>query len=89
MMAQEAPSLSAQKTMMAQAAPVVADGGTKILPDSAGVVAYATERARQARTTGNNAALQAPPAGALFWLAWIILGIGIGLGVHFYLVQRG
>jgi hypothetical protein len=89
MMAQEAPSLSAQKTMMAQPAPVVADGGTKILPDSAGVVAYATERARQARTTGNNAVLEAPPAGALFWLAWIILGIGIGLGVHFYLAQRG
>jgi hypothetical protein len=89
MMAQEAPSLSAQKTMMAQPAPVVADGGTKILPDSAGVVAYATERARQARHSGQNETLQAPPAGALFWIAWIVLGIGVGLGIHFYLMQRG
>jgi serine/threonine-protein kinase len=89
MMAQEAPPLSAQKTMMAQQAPVVADGSTKILPDSAGVVAYATERARQARTTGSTPALQAPPAGALFWFAWIVLGIGIGLGIHFYLAQHG
>jgi hypothetical protein len=90
MMAQEAP-LSAQKTMMAQAAPaaVAAGGGTKILPDSAGVVAYATERARQARASGQNQTLQAPPAGALFWIAWIILGIGAGLAIHFYLAQRG
>ncbi|HEX8951627.1 MAG TPA: serine/threonine-protein kinase, partial [Polyangia bacterium] len=91
MMAQEAPPLSAQKTMMAQPAPVVGDagGGTKILPDSAGVVAYATERARRARATGANDALPAPPAGALFWIAWIVLGIGLGLGVHFYLAMRG
>ncbi|HEX6839718.1 MAG TPA: serine/threonine-protein kinase, partial [Polyangia bacterium] len=91
MMAQEAPPLSAQKTMLAQPAPVVGEpaGSTKILPDSAGVVAYATERARRARASGSNEALQAPPAGALFWIAWIVLGIGIGLAVHFYLAQRG
>jgi hypothetical protein len=88
MMAQEAP-LSSQKTMMAQPAPVIGDGGTKILPDSAGVIAYATERARQARHSAQNETLQAPPAGALFWLAWIVLGIGAGLGIHFYLIQRG
>ena len=40
---------SSQKTMMAQQAPGIGDGSTKILPDSAGVIAYATERARQAR----------------------------------------
>ena len=55
MMAQEAPPLSSQKTMMAQPAPDVG-GGTKILPDSAGVVAYATERARQARASGAESA---------------------------------
>ncbi|MDB4966784.1 MAG: serine/threonine protein kinase [Myxococcales bacterium] len=88
MMAQEAP-LAAQKTMMAQQAPGIGDGGTKILPDSAGVIAYATERARQARHSAENQTLQAPPAGALFWLAWIIVGVGAGLGVHYYLLMRG
>jgi hypothetical protein len=91
MLAQEAPSLNAQKTMLAQPAPQVAPagGGTKILPDSAGVVAYAHERARRARASGANEIVQAPPAGALFWIAWIVLGIGIGLGIHFWLAQRG
>ena len=90
MMAQEAPSLNAQKTMLAQPAPVGdAGGGTKLLPDSAGVVAYAAERARRARATGGNQVLQAPPAGALFWIAWIVLGIGVGLAVHFYLARHG
>jgi len=88
MMAQEAP-LSSQKTMLAQPAPVVADGSTKIIPDSAGVVAYATERARVARASGQNQTVQAPPAGALFWIAWIVLGIGAGLAIHFYLATRG
>jgi hypothetical protein len=87
MMATEAPSLSAQKTMMAQPAPDV--GSTKIIPDSAGVVAYAADRARKARISGQNQLVQAPPAGALFWIAWIVLGIGLGLGIHFYLVSRG
>ena len=52
------------------------------------MVAYATERARRARATGANATLEAPPAGALFWIAWIVLGIGIGLAVHFYLAHQ-
>jgi serine/threonine-protein kinase len=93
MMAQEAPSLSGQRTMMAQPAPQAAqgigDGGTKILPDSAGVVAYATERARQARTSAQHQVLKPPPPGALFWLAWVVLGLGAGLGIHFYLMQHG
>jgi len=88
MMAQEAP-LSSQKTMLAQPAPVVADGSTKIIPDSAGVVAYATERARVARASGQNQTVQAPPAGALFWIAWIVVGIGAGLGLHFFMMQKG
>jgi hypothetical protein len=88
MMAQEAP-LSAQKTMLAQPAPVVPDGSTKIIPDSAGVVAYAAERARVARASGQNQTLQAAPAGALFWIAWIVLGIGAGLAIHFYMATRG
>jgi hypothetical protein len=53
------------------------------------VVAYAAERAHKARISGQNETVAAPPAGALFWIAWIVLGIGVGLGIHFYLVQRG
>ena len=88
MMAQEAPPLSAQKTMMAQPAPVVADGSTKIIPTRpASSPTPPSGRAR--RAPRHHEALQAPPAGALFWLAWIMLGIGIGLGIHFYLAQRG
>jgi hypothetical protein len=94
MMAQEAPRLSSQqKTMMAQESPASSamnEPGTKIIPDSAGVVAYAAERARQARSSAQNQiVLKTPPAGALFWLAWIVLGIGVGLGIHFFLAQRG
>jgi hypothetical protein len=94
MMAQEAPNLSAQqRTMMAQAAPAsqgIEGAGTQILPDSAGVVAYAAERAHQARVSGQNAVVRrAPPAGPIFWLAWIVLGLGAGLGIHFFLMQRG
>ncbi len=89
MMAQEAPALSAQKTMMAQAGGGIADGSTKVLPDSAGVVAYAQERAHLARASASHKQLKTPPAGALFWLAWVLVGVGAGLGVHFYLLQRG
>jgi serine/threonine-protein kinase len=93
MMATEAPNLHAQRTMMAQQAPasqqVIPDGGTKILPDSTGVAAYATERAQQARYANQGVPLRAPPAGALFWMAWIVIGIAAGLGIHFYLVARG
>ncbi len=84
MMAQEAP-LSSQKTMMAQPAPSIATGGTKILPDSAGVVAYATERAQQARHSGQNARCRRRRRARSSGSAWIVLGIGVGLGIHFYL----
>jgi serine/threonine-protein kinase len=92
MMATEAPNLQNQRTMMGQQAPAsqgIVEGGTKILPDSAGVVAYATERAQQARYSNQPVGLKAPPAGPLFWMAWIILGIGVGLGLHFYLMAKG
>jgi hypothetical protein len=60
--------------------------GTMMLPDSQGVVAYNQERAKQARAELGD---RGPaPAGALFWLAWIVLGVGAGLGVHYYLAQR-
>jgi predicted Ser/Thr protein kinase len=92
MMAQEAPALTPQqKTMMAQAGQAggIADGSTKLLPDSAGVIAYAQERANLARASAQHQQLKTPPAGALFWLAWVLVGVGAGLGVHFYLLQRG
>jgi hypothetical protein len=94
MMAQEAPqsgapSPNAQKTMLAQAGGGIADGSTKLLPDSAGVIAYAQERANQARASAQHQQLKTPPAGALFWLAWVLVGLGTGLGIHFYLLQRG
>lgn len=104
MMAQEAPKIGTQpgyapvagaaeqKTMMAQEAPasqMPAGGGTKILPDSAGVVAYAAARAQQARHSSQHQQLRAPPAGPLFWFAWILLGVGAGLGLHYYLALKG
>jgi hypothetical protein len=85
MMAQEAPQIAPQRTMMAQ--PGIADGSTKVLPDSAGVV---SDRANQARVaTAQNQVLRTPPAGALFWVAWVLVGVGVGLGIHFYLLTRG
>jgi serine/threonine-protein kinase len=60
-------------------------GGTQIIPDSAGVVAFAAQKAAEARESAGPEVLPAAPAGALFWLAWIVLGIGVGLGLHFWL----
>ena len=81
------------RTMIAQAPSVQvspqgqasAPQGTMMLPDSAGVVAYNQQRAAQAR-----AEMTEKPSGAgvLFWVAWIVLGVGAGLGVHYYLIQR-
>ncbi|HZS42568.1 MAG TPA: hypothetical protein VFF06_37315, partial [Polyangia bacterium] len=62
--------------------------GTQILPDSAGVVAYAQEQARQAREMSQPERIAAPPAGPLFWLAWIVIGVGAGLGVHFWMAHQ-
>jgi serine/threonine-protein kinase len=79
------------KTMIAEAPPPtgIADGGTKILPDSAGVVAYATERARQARTSAQNQIVRVPPPGVLFWVAWVVVGLGTGFVIRFFLQQGG
>jgi hypothetical protein len=88
---------SDQRTMIAQApsvqvspqTPQVGGGGnpnaTMMLPDSAGVVAYNQQRAVEARADLGE---KPSSAGPLFWLAWVVLGIGAGLGVHYYLVQR-
>ena len=62
--------------------------GTQIIPDSQGVVAYARDRAAAAREAAGPDTIPAQPAGALFWLAWIIIGIGAGLGIHFWLAHR-
>jgi serine/threonine-protein kinase len=62
---------------------------TMMLPDSAGVVAFAAAQAEQARSKA--AVVEAEPvkpAGPLFWTAWVVLGIGIGLAVHFILVHQ-
>ena len=78
---------SASQKTLAVSAPAAArsranvGGGTKILPDSSGVVAYAREKAAQARENALPDSLPAQPAGALFWLAWIILGVAAGSGV--------
>jgi serine/threonine-protein kinase len=91
---------SDMRTMMAQPAPVIPQQqpqqpqpqqpapqaqGTMMLPDSQGVVSYNQNAARQAR-----AEMSQPSSGGgiLFWAAWIVLGIGAGLGVHYYLIQR-
>ena len=87
------------RTVMATPAPVVvsqqqanAPQATMMLPDSQGVVAYAQERRLQAALEEVGAAdsgLRTPAASdAVPGLAWIVLGIGAGLGVHFYLIQR-
>jgi hypothetical protein len=85
-----ATAASNQKTM-AVMAPVpnsIPVAGTQIIPDSQGVVAYARDRAAAARESAGPETLPAPPAGALFWLAWIVIGIGAGLGIHFWLAHR-
>jgi hypothetical protein len=81
------PQGSNMKTM-AVAAPAPGQAGTQIIPDSQGVVAYARDRAAAARESAGPDTIPAQPAGALFWLAWIIIGIGAGLGIHFWLAHR-
>jgi len=63
------------------------DDRTRILPDSAGVVAFAAERAHSARVAATSASA-ARPAPWTFWLAWSVLGIGLGLAAHAWLVHR-
>ena len=79
-----------QKTMAVDLnAPRPAPGiqGTQLLPDSQGVVAYAQDAARRAREMAQGQEIPAPPAGALFWMAWVLLGIAVGLGLHFWLAH--
>jgi hypothetical protein len=65
--------------------------GTMMLPDSAGVVAFAATQAQAARQQAARA-MAAPepvkPAGVLFWTAWVVLGIGIGLAAHFIQIHE-
>jgi len=63
--------------------------GTMMLPDSAGVIAFAQAQAEAARQKA--AVVEAEPvkpAGPLFWAAWVVLGVGIGLAIHFILVHQ-
>ena len=85
------------RTMIAQAPSVQvspqgqasAPQGTMMLPDSAGVVAFAAAQAVQARSQAANIAPEpVKPAGPLFWTAWVVLGIGIGLAIHFIQVHQ-
>ncbi|MSP60311.1 MAG: serine/threonine protein kinase [Myxococcales bacterium] len=63
-------------------------GGTMMLPSSDGVVAFAVAQAEAARAHAASAPEPVKPAGPLFWTAWVVLGVGIGLAVHFYLVHQ-
>ena len=87
---QPSPQGSSQRTMSLDAQNAGSaggnPGGTQLLPDSHGVVAYARERAVAAREGALPEA--PPPAGVMFWLAWIVIGLGAGLGVHFWLAQH-
>jgi hypothetical protein len=77
---------SSQKTV-AVSAPTGADVnpmGTQILPDSQGVVAFAREQANQARQAAAAVPDEPQGAGAAFWVAWVLIGIGAGLGLHFF-----
>ena len=84
------PQQTSQKTVGLPAAQAAANSlpnlgaGTQILPDSQGVVAFAREQARIARENAAPAAEPPAPAGALFWLAWVVIGLGAGLGLHFF-----
>jgi hypothetical protein len=81
--------LSNQRTMAVSAPSNLPHGsGTQMLPDSQGVVAFARDKAVEARQPGGPATIPAPPASPLFWIAWVVLGIGLGLGVHFWLAHK-
>jgi serine/threonine-protein kinase len=99
MMAQPAPVLPTsnpaarpdQRTMAVGApapSPQAVAGGTQVLPDSQGVVAFAQDRAQQARAAAPAAAPSGGGAGVLFWLAWVIIGVGVGLGYHFWAAHQ-
>ena len=82
-------SSPAQRTAAAQPAPQTNSlpnlgAGTQILPDSAGVVAFAREQASRARDAAQPVDNEPSGGGALFWVAWAVIGIGAGLGLHFF-----
>jgi hypothetical protein len=63
--------------------------GTMMLPDSAGVIAFAAEQAAAARRAAGQVQVDpVKPAGPLFWTAWVVLGIGIGLAAHFVQIRE-
>ena len=77
---------------MALNAPMPSSGalanGTMMLPDSAGVVAFAAAQAEAARAGAVSEPVPVEPAGALFWTAWVVFGIAIGLAIHFVVVSQ-
>ena len=66
-----------------------AGAGTMMLPNSAGVVAFAKEEALRAREAAVSEVIPATPASIFFWLAWVVIGIGAGLAIHFYRARGG
>ena len=69
-------------------APRRAAGGTLMLDDSQGIITQHQEAVQRARDAARPQGAPAKPAGVLFWAAWVFLGLGIGTGVHFFLVHR-
>jgi hypothetical protein len=76
-----------QRTIaIGMSAPAMPQGQrTMAIPDSEGVVAFAMDEARRAQAA---AVVPAPPAGPLFWFAWIIFGVAAGLGIHMFVVPK-
>jgi serine/threonine-protein kinase len=93
---QQASAASNMRTVAAMAAPTPQPSGggggnpqaTMMLPDSQGVVAYAADKAKAVRAEVSAETVPAASAGALFWLAWIVIGIGAGFGYHYFMVLR-
>ena len=68
---------------------LVVGGGTMILPDSSGVVAFAQQQAQAARVEAMaHSAQKAAPTPWVFWAAWAVLGVGAGLALHFVQLQQ-
>jgi hypothetical protein len=61
---------------------------TRLLPDSAGIVAFAVERARSAQQAAASERAAVPPAHWTFWIGWCLVGIGMGLAAHAWLLHR-
>lgn len=63
--------------------------GTMMMPDSQGVVAFALAQAEAVRAAAaSEQPTRAKPTPWTFWAAWVVLGIGVGLAVHFFLLHR-